>query len=150
MASTAVVRITPEQVAETLLHGNDVDIVSTEDVQDDMVSRILTGDTLEAAFASFESVSAKDLEGMSLQVTGVAWMRSAFTQGPKVYALLRCKLDESGDEVVVSMGGRTLMASFLWAQQHEAMPIRGAFRLLRSKTDPERSYWTFNLAPAKA
>lgn len=150
MSSTDVVRLTTEQVAETLLHGNDLDIVSSDDVQDDMVSRILTADTLAGAFASFESVSASDLEGVALEVTGVAWMRSAFKDGPKVYALLRCTLDESGDEVVVSMGGRTTMAAFLWAQQHEAMPIKGAFRMLRSKSDPEKTYWTFNLATVKA
>ena len=133
------------QVAEVLLHGGTVDTVDPEAVQADMVRRILSSESLSDAFANFEAVPARDIEGVLLDVTGVAWMRSAFRDGPGVYALLQCHLVEAKRDVVVSMGGRTTMASFLWAQQHEAMPIRGAFVSSRSNSDPERQYWTFKM-----
>lgn len=145
-SSTEVDCITDEQAAEVLLHGSDLDIVSTEAIQDDMVSRILSAESVEAAFAQFESVPARDIEGVLVEVSGVAWMRSAFKEGPQVYALLRCRLVEAKRDVVVSMGGRTTMASFLWAQQHEKMPLRGSFVSSRSNSDPEKTYWTFKLA----
>ena len=137
--------IAPEQVAEVLLHGGTVDIIDPEAVQADMVKRILESDSLQHVFAGFESVPARDIEGELVDVTGIAWMRSGFKDGPGVYALLRCTMVESGLPVVVSMGGRTVMASFLWAQQHEAMPFRGSFVSSRSMADPEKSYWQFKL-----
>jgi hypothetical protein len=44
------------------------------------------------------------------------------------------------------MGGRSLMASFLWAQRNRAMPIRGEFERQRSNSNTERSFWVFKLA----
>lgn len=146
MTSTEIAQLTTDQVAEVLLHNAELAVVSTDDVQADMVSRILGSGTLSDAFAGFEAVPADQVEGEALAVNGVAWMRSAFKEGPKVYALLSCTLKESKQDVVVSMGGRTLMAAFVWAQQNEAWPIHGAFRKLRSNSDPEKSYWTFKLA----
>lgn len=146
MSTSTDMVLTATEVAETLLHGSDLDVVSPDAVQDDMVRRILESTSVKDAFAGFESVPAKDIEGQALEVRGVAWMRSAFKEGPKVYALLQCHLKESKQDVVVSMGGRTTMASFLWAQQNEAMPIKGSFVSSRSNSDPEKMYWTFKLA----
>lgn len=150
MTTSTDLVLTTTEVAETLLHGGEVAVAATDDIQDDMVRRILESGSLEEAFASFESVPAKDVEGKLLEVHGIRWMRSKYKEGPKVYALLQCRLGNTKDDIVVSMGGRTTMASFLYAQQHEAMPFKGTFRQLQSNTDPEKSYWTFNLAPAKA
>lgn len=146
MSTTDLERITDEQAAEVLLHGGTVDVISTQDIQDDMVQRILASKSVNDAFANFESIPAKDIEGVQVEVHGVAWMRSKYKEGPGVYALLKCKLANVKDPVVVSMGGRTTMASFLWAQQHEAMPLKGSFVSSQSNTDPEKTYWSFKLA----
>ena len=139
-------RISVEQVEHVLLHGGELAVASTDAVQDDMVRRILSAESLQDAFANFKSVPAAELDGQAVEVHGVAWMRSAFNEGPQVYALLKCRVKATGEDVVVSMGGRTLMASFLYAQRQEAMPFAGAFRKLRSNANSERSYWTFVLA----
>lgn len=144
--STSTDLISPTQVAEVLLHGADLDVVSPDAVQEDMVRRILEAETAAEAFGGFSAVPAKDIEGTLIDVKGVAWMRSAFSDGPKVYALISGTLVESKTDVVVSMGGRTTMASFLWAQQNEAMPFRGSFVSARSNSDPEKTYWQFKLA----
>ena len=147
MAGTEL--ITLEQVEDVLLHGGDIDVVSPDAVQDDMVRRILASETLEEAFAGFETVPAAQLEGQLIAINGIAWMRSAFEEGPKVYALLNVTIDSDRSTVTVSMGGRSLMASLLWAQRNEAMPIVGTFRKERSKSNPENSYWLFILNPQK-
>lgn len=138
--------ITLEQVEDVLLHGGEVEVVSSDEVQADMVRRILEAGTVEDAFNNFQSVSASDIEGVEVEVRGIAWMRSAFNEGPKVYALLDCVNIETGEAITVSMGGRSLMASFLWAQRNRAMPFRGEFVKERSRTNTERAYWLFKLA----
>lgn len=138
--------LTLEQVEDVLLHGGDLAVVSADAVQDDMVRRILEAETAEQAFSNFKSTPATDLEGQLVEVRGIAWMRSSFNEGPKVYALLDTVVVETGEVLVVSMGGRSLMASFVWAQRNRAMPIRGEFVKQRSNSNTERSYWVFKLA----
>lgn len=144
MSSTELVTLA--QVEETLLHGGEIDIVSPDAVQEEMVRRILESESVTDAFADFKATPMADLEGLALSVRGIAWMRSAFKEGPKVYALLDCVVKETGEEVTASMGGRTTMASFCWAQRNEAMPIDGTFVKERSNSDPEKAFWTFKLA----
>ena len=138
--------LTVEQVEDVLLHGGELDVVSPDDVQDDMVRQILASGSLDDAFGGFKATPASDLEGVRVIIDGVAWMRSAFDAGPKIYALLRGRIADSGMPVTISMGGRSLMASFVWAQRNEAMPLTGTFVRERSNTNTERAFWTFRLA----
>lgn len=144
MTSTDLVTI--EQVEDVLLHGGEMDIVSPDAVQEDMVRQILDAKSVDEAFSGFNATPAAELEGVKLTVNGIAWMRSAFTEGPQVYALLNCVVDETGEAVTVSMGGRSLMASFVWAQRQEAMPLTGTFVREQSNSNPERKFWLFKLA----
>lgn len=138
--------LTLEQVEEVLLHGGALDAVSDEQMQNDMVRRILESDTLAAAFAEFKATPCKQMEGILLDIGGIAWVPSAFEEGPAVYALLKATVVESREQVTLSMGGRTLMASFVWAQRNAKMPIRGTFREQQSNTNSARKFWTFILA----
>ena len=155
-SGTDIVPVTLEQVEEVLLHGGELAVVDSDDVQTDMVAQILAADTIQDAFAEFKSVNAQTLRGVPLSVDGIAWRRSAFDQGPKVWALLKCTLladapgaGKQGDEIKVSMGGRTTMASFVWAQRHAAMPVYGSFHMEQSTENPERKFYVFKLDPAK-
>ncbi len=141
------------QVEHTLLHGGDIDVVSDEQIQEDMVRRILSASTLEEAFASFETVPLDAIVQAPVEVQGVAWLRSAFDEGPKVYALLKLALlkntpgaGKAGDVVTVSMGGRTAMAAFVWAQRNAKMPFRGSFHREQSRSNAARSFIVFKLA----
>jgi hypothetical protein len=142
----AVRELSLDEVADALLTMAEVQAVSSDQMQADMVQRILESGSLEEAFADFNATPAADVEGIKLAVNGIAWVKSAFEQGAPVYGLFRCHLIESGEDVVVSMGGRTLCASFVWAQRNMAMPITGTFRAEPSKTNPEFKFWTFKLA----
>lgn len=144
MTSTEIIPV--DQVADVLLNGTDLGVVDENAMTQDMVQRILESETLEDAFSNFTSVPAKDIEGVLIDINGVAFARSAFEQGPAVYALLNAKRHDTGEDVVVSMGGRTLMAALVWAMRHRAMPFQGSFVQRKSNANPERSYWSFNLA----
>lgn len=137
--------ITREQVENVLVHGGDIGVADPEAVQADMVQRILSASSLADAFANFKATSCRDVEGILIHVNGIAWMRSAFKDGPAVYALLTCQVAETDEQIVVSMGGRSLMASFLWNDLHGGWPLTGVFRKQQSGSNAERSFWTFVL-----
>lgn len=144
MASTELVSM--EEVEDVLLHGGELDVVSSDAVQADMVQRILAAESVEDAFDGFKATPCSQLEGILVHVRGIAWMRSAFKEGPAVYALLDAEVAETAEHVTVSMGGRSLMASFIWAQRHKAMPLTGTFVKEQSNSNPERAFWLFKLA----
>lgn len=141
--------LTLAQVEDVLLHGGDLAVVEADQVQDDMVQRVISAASLEEAFQGFKATPAAELEGIAVTINGIAFMRSAFDEGPKVYALLDAVITESDLPVTISMGGRTLMASFTWALRHDAMPVTGAFVRERSNTNTERQFWTFKLQAKK-
>lgn len=145
--------ITLEQVEHTLLHGGDIDVVSDEEIQTDMVRRILAATTIEEAFAQFTTVPLDAVVQAPVEVQGVAWLKSAFDEGPKVYALLKLTLlkdhpgaGKRGDIITVSMGGRTAMAAFVWAQRNAKMPFKGSFHREQSRSNAARSFILFKLA----
>jgi hypothetical protein len=145
--------ITLEQVEHALLHGGDIATVSDEEIQQDMVRRILEAGTLEEAFTQFTTVPLDDVIMAPVQVDGVAWLKSSFDEGPKVYALLKLTLldgssraGKKGEQVTVSMGGKTTMAAFVWAQRNAKMPFRGSFHREQSRSNANRTFIVFRLA----
>lgn len=138
--------IAPGEIADILLGGGNVEVLDAADVQEDIIRRILASPDLESAFAQAETTPARELDGVMLTVHNVKWAKSAFPEGAAVYALLQVTPDGADGDEIVSMGGRSLMASFLFAQINGHYPIRGTLRERQSKTNPERSFWTFELA----
>jgi hypothetical protein len=141
------------QVEDVLLHGGDIEVVSDDDIQRNMVAEILGAGSLEQAFAQFTTVPLDDILQSPIEVQGVAWRRSTFEDGPKVYAMLRILLldgssraGKKGETVTVSMGGKTTMAAFVWAQRHAAMPFKGSFHREQSRSNANRSFIVFKLA----
>ena len=138
--------ITLDAVERALLHGEAVDVVEPEEVSDDIVRRILAAESLEEAAQDFTSTPASEIDGMMVEVVGIAWMRSEYGEGAPVYALMQVIPEGSDRKLVVSIGGRSVLAMLLWAQRNEAMPFAGTFRKRASKSTEGHSYWTFSLA----
>lgn len=141
------------EVEHTLLHGGDIAAISEDEIQTDMVQRILSAQTMEEAFAQFTTVPLDAVVQAPVQVQGVAWLKSSFDEGPKVYALLKLGLlkdhagaGKKGDVITVSMGGRTAMAAFVWAQRNARMPFNGSFHREQSRSNAARSFIVFKLA----
>lgn len=135
-----------DDVERALLHGEAVEVVEAGEVSDDIVRRILAAESLEEAAQDFTATPADDIDGIMVEVVGIAWMRSEYKEGSPVYALMQ--VIPSGDtrKQVVSIGGRSVLAMLLWAQRNEAMPFSGVFRKRPSKSTEGHAYWTFSLA----
>lgn len=138
--------ITLDQVERALIDGEAIETVPAEEVTADIVRRILGAETLAEAAQDFTATPAENIEGIIVEVRSVAFMQSAFTEGAPVYALMRCVPDGSSKELVVSIGGRSVMAMLLWALKHGEFPFAGTFRKRQSKTPDGNAYWTFSLA----
>jgi len=132
--------ITLDQVERALIDGEAIETVPAEEVTADIVRRILGAETLAEAAQDFTATPAENIEGI------IVFMQSAFTEGAPVYALMRCVPDGSSKELVVSIGGRSVMAMLLWALKHGEFPFAGTFRKRQSKTPDGNAYWTFSLA----
>lgn len=148
--TTGMEVIPARDIRNALINMTEVQSVSSEEVQQDIVRRILAAETIEEAAQSFESVSAVDVEGIPLEVHGIAWLKSTFKEGPPVYALVDCLPKGAKKRVTVSIGGRSVMAFLLWAQEHKAMPFKVAF--IRSEPGGENGYryWQVKLATDSA
>lgn len=133
-----------DDIRNALIDMAEAQSVSSDDVQRDIVQRILDAKTIEEAAQSFEATSAQDVEGVPLTVHGIAWLKSSYKEGPPVYALIDCTPHGSKQRLKVSMGGRSAMAFLLWTQHHKAMP----FDVVFSRSDPTEEgsrYWKVNL-----
>lgn len=130
--------IPAHDIRNALLNMTEVQAVSSEAVQQDIVRRILEAETIEEAAQSFESVSAEDVEGKVLAINGIAWLKSTYKEGPPVYALVKCVPANTKKEITVSIGGRSVMAFLLWAQEHKVMPFKCVF--VRSEPGGEHGY----------
>lgn len=138
-----------EDVAAALIDMTEVQAATSDEVQRDIVQRILASESLEQAFQSFEAVHAEDVEGIPLTIHGIAWLKSNFKDGPPIYALMDAQPENTDRRVKVSIGGRSVMAALLWSSQHKAMPF--TIVLVRSDPNPNggNRYWTAKLHNGK-
>lgn len=148
MASTEMVQY--NDIENALINMAESQALTSEEVQQDIVRRILASKTLEEAAQSFEATSAEDVEGVVLTVHGVAWLRSSYKEGPPVFCLIDCTPDGAKARIKVSLGGRSAMAVLLWAQHHKAMP----FNCVLSRSEPGGEngyrYWRVYIRPDSA
>jgi predicted transcriptional regulator len=145
--STDIVK--SDDIRNALIEMAEAQSVTSEDVQRDIVQRILDAETIDEAAQSFEALSAEDVEGRRLTVHGIAWLKSTYKEGPPVYALIDCTPANTRKRVKVSMGGRSAMAFLLWCQEHRAMPFDVVFTRSEPSGENGYRYWKVNL-PAGA
>lgn len=139
-----------DDVENALLHGEVFDVATPEDVSGAVIQRILNAETIEEAAQDFTATPASEIAGEVVTVEDVAWLKSDYTEGAPVYALMRVTREDDPRPLTVSMGGRSVLATLLWAQRHNAMPIVGIFRQKQSKSNAERQFWTFQLPTSTA
>lgn len=132
-----------KDIEAALIDGAELEVAPPEQVAEDIVRRILAADDLQGAFGTAEATPATEIADEIVTVHEVTWMRSNFGEGPPIYALMRVTRMDSAEQLVVSMGGRSVMAGFLWSQKHDAFPLVGIFRQRQTLNGSGNTYWTF-------
>lgn len=135
------------EIRAALIEMAEARSITSEQVQRDIVERILAAETIEDAAQSFTAIGAEDVEGVRLTVHGLAWLKSTYKEGPPVYALIDCTPENTKLRVKVSMGGRSAMAFLLWCQEHRAMPFDVVFTRSEPGGENGYRYWQVNLPP---
>jgi hypothetical protein len=147
MAKTELVKTHElDKMLGILFADTPLEVVSSEQIQLEMVRRIMQAETMEEAFAEFKSTPMEHVEDVPLHVTGIAWAKSTYEEGAPIFALIRCHVHGDNREMVVSCGGTTVITRLRWAELHEAMPFDVRFVREQSQQNPEYKFWTAKLA----
>ena len=148
MASTDIAVIDHEAVTKALLDGIELpEVESGEDASRSIVARILASEDAETVLADSAATPAQEVLGRPLQVYGVRWLRSAYEEGPVVFALLDVADIESGERMTVSCGARNVMAQLLRLDQLGALPVAVVIRKADKAT--ANGYYPLWLAKAE-
>ena len=140
--STELERANLDEMVELLFAGEPIEVLSSEEIQLDMVRRIMQAETLEEAMADFTATPLERYEGVPLKVLGVRWAKSAYEAGSPIYAFITVQV--SGDDKldVVSCGGATVITRLRWVELHDAFPFSARFVRVQSQQNPEFKYWS--------
>lgn len=119
--------ITPAMVEQAITTGElDMpEVESNEDAHRAIVARILAADTPEALLQMTNTTPLQDMEGIALEVTDVRFMRSAYDEGPPIYALVDAVNLETGEAVTITTGSLNVLAQLVAAKGKGWLPIRG-------------------------
>lgn len=103
-----------------------------------IAQEILNSQSAQDVLRSRETVPAAELLDIPIEVTTVRFNRSDFDQGPSLYALMRAIILETGEVVIVTCGGRNVLAQLYRLCQLEALPTR--VRITRAKRATSAGY----------
>lgn len=82
---------------------------------------ILTSTSMDEAFADDEMAEARDLVGMPLELRGVKFNRSAYSDGPGIYAVIDAVVIGTGEVTKFTCGARNVIAQLLYALKARAL-----------------------------
>lgn len=145
VGDTSTELVLPANVAEYLASAESIVVEDPEQVAFEIVARILSQDTVEGVLNKQQVLSAEAMLGIHLRVTEVRWHRSAYDQREQVYALVKAFRSDNGDEVLITCGGRNVMAQLWKLEQLGALPCD--LLIGRSNTPTAGGYWPLWLEP---
>lgn len=122
-----VFQTTPEAVRRMLETIKDDAVADPQAVSLDIVERILKAKNVREALTPPQTVAARDVLERPLVITGVHWNESDFTEGFSAYAVLEATDPKTEEELVVTCGGRNVMAQLYMISQFEGFPVRARF-----------------------
>lgn len=124
MSTTDLVK-RDDAVVAALVEGTAMPEARIEDpevVAQEIAQRILGATDVETILGMFESTPMQDLLGVPLDVAGVRFNASTFTEGPPVYAVIEATRLDTGEGVTSTCGGRSVMAALYRMWQLDAFP----------------------------
>ena len=131
--STDLVVLDTDQVHEILTGNEPVDFDSMvsdpAEVQKGMVARILAAESADDALTQGETIAARDIVGLPIEITGVRWLRSRVenASGIPVYAAIDATDGTTGEKLVVTCGALQVIAQLVRFSQLDAFPLVAKF-----------------------
>lgn len=113
-----------------------------------MLDRILQASSAEEILGQPEVEHAAEMIHKPFKMTGVRWLRSAFTDGPAVYAIIDGVLLEDGEQVAITCGASNVMAMAYRLDELGMIPCDVVIR--RSEKATTGGFYPMWLEPAPA
>lgn len=104
-----------------------------------IMARILSSPDIESVFRQGRAVGAEEVEGVALDIHGLRWTRSTYTDGPSVFAVIDATRADTGERVVVTCGSVNVMTQLWRAWTERAFPITA--KVVRSARPSESGYY---------
>lgn len=121
------------------LFDDDADELTAEQVQMQIAAQIVAADTVEAIFATRDTIGSKDYVDQPFTLLGVDVRDSTIGgDGPPKYMVLRCA-NGDGEPFVLTSGSVNIMAAAWNAADRGFLPVRVVIR--RAKNPSAAGYY---------
>ena len=147
MNALPVKRDVSERLARFMSLATDQPPIDPQQAALDMVTRILSSESIEDVLEGKAAVHASDVLGQPLAVHGVRWNESDLADGAGFYALIDC-VDADGQGFAVTCGAITVMAQLSRLDDLNAFPI--ALVITEASKPTKSGYRPMSLAKSEA
>lgn len=137
----------PMEVLAAIAGQAEIPQAPPEDSTRLIMARILAAPDTDAVLRQGRAVGAEDVLGVVLTITGVRWVRSAYSDGPGVFAAVEAVRDDMGERVVISCGSTNVMTQLWRIWQADAWPVQA--RIVQASKPTESGYYPLWLDAAK-
>jgi hypothetical protein len=135
-------------VEQSLVEGVELpELDDPDEIARQIIVRILKADDVEQVLEPAGALGARDLLGVPLEISAVRWQRSSLDGGPALFALIEAQRLDEGEPVVVTCGGRNVLAQLLRLAQLSAFPQ--VVRIVEAERETSRGYRPLWLVPAQ-
>jgi hypothetical protein len=117
-----------------------------EQVAFEIVQRILAATNVDEVLARRQVLSADDVLQIPITVTAVRWHRSAYDQRERMYAMVEASRTDNREPLLISCGGRNVMAQLWRLGELDAFPC--ALKFGKSEKPTANGYFPLWLEPA--
>jgi hypothetical protein len=112
----------------------ELEVLDPDAASEAIVRRIMAAEDTDALSAVAESgaLDARSVLNTPLRILDVAFSKSAFDEGPKVFALIRAFVLDTGAEETITCGSRNVMAALLRLKQLGQLPTQDAWVIVEA------------------
>lgn len=118
-------------------------VVNPDDASWEIAERIMQADTVEAVYDQVEPTKARELFEVPLEVYGLRLHESDYEGGLKGYAAIDCANLKTGERLIVTCGGSTVLTQLIKTWLLEAFPVR--IRFHRKDKPTRRGFYPYDL-----
>jgi len=112
----------------------ELEVLDPDAASEAIVRRIMAAPDEDAlsGIAEAGALDARSVLNTPMRILDVAFSKSAFDQGPKVFALIRAFILDTGAEETVTCGSRNVMAALLRLKQLGKFPTEDAWVIVEA------------------
>lgn len=121
-------------------------VTDPEAIQREILTQIWNASSDEEMQAVGKATPWQDLIGVPVHIKGFRWRPSSYDQGAKVFVVVNAQRMDTGEDVVLTTGGKNVLMQLANIARREAFPWNGV--LQESEKQTAAGYRPLWLVPA--